>query len=308
MAQELQGGEDFTTTSPGNQVTDTRLDNHVNGATAMPGIITNRTDVSTAIAADDTLLIHDQSASGLKKVQAQNILPPEAITAKTDISTAIAAGDLLLMADVSASNALLKVQAQNILPPEAITGKTDLTATVAQDDILLISDTSASGALKRTNVSGVFPTGAQLQSLSASDAALTTISASIPADDTIPQSSEGTQILSQAITPGNASNVLEIEAFVPVGLGTAGAHVTIALFQDATANALTAAALTGGNNDKAGVLHLVHRMAAGTTSATTFKIRVGTESGSVYINGTAAGTRLYGGVSAARLIIRELKA
>lgn len=152
MSNEFAAGETFTDVSPGKSVTSTRLNNHVNGGTLLLGAITNRTDLSTAIASDDALLIYDTSAAGLKKVQAQYLLTPEAITTKTDISTAIASGDLLLMADVSASNALMKVQAANILPPEAITAKTDISTSTATDDLLLISDTSASAALKKVTV------------------------------------------------------------------------------------------------------------------------------------------------------------
>jgi hypothetical protein len=307
MAQEIAAGEVFTDVSPGKSVTSTRLNNHVNGGTVLPGAITNQTDVSTALASDDTLLIHDQSASGLKKVQAQNLLVPEAITAKTDISTAIAAGDFLLMADVSASNALLKVQAQNILPPEAISAKTDLSATVAQDDYVLVGDTSASNALKKATVASLHPSGALIQCVATSDTAATAISATIPLDDTIPQSGEGTQLMTQAITPGNSSNILEIEVIVPFAGTTGGAAAVVALFQDATASALAATVADTGSAGYSSGLHLIHRMTAGTTSATTFKVRVGATSGTLTING-ASSARLLGGVSAARLIIRELKA
>ncbi len=308
MSAQILKGETFTDVSPGKSVTSTRLNNHVDGATLLPGCITEQTDVSTAIATDDTLLIHDQSASGLKKVQAANILPPEAITGKTDLSTAIATDDVFLVSDTSASGALKKVQAANLLPPEVISAKTDLSATVAQDDTVLIGDTSASNALKKATVASLHPSGALIQCVATSDAAVTTVSASIPLDDTIPQSSEGTQILTQAITPGNTSNVLEIEAFIPVGIGSSSTIQSIALFQDSTANALAATAVSCGVNDSNIMLHLVYRMAAGTTSATTFKIRIGTSGGNIYVNGVTAGTRLFGGVSAARLIIRELKA
>lgn len=307
MSAQIQKGETFTDVSPGKSVTSTRLNNHVDGAILLPGCVTEQTDVSTALASDDTLLIHDTSASGLKKVQAQNLLVPEAITAKTDISTAIAAGDFLLMADVSASNALLKVQAQNILPVEAITAKTDLSATVAQDDLVLISDTSASAALKKATVASLHPSGALIQCVATSDAAATAIAATIPLDDSIPQSGEGTQLLTQAITPGNTSNILEIEVFVPFTGTTSGAAAIVALFQDATANALAATLANTGASGYSSGFHLIHRMAAGTTSATTFKVRVGATSGTLTINGQSS-ARLLGGVSAARLIIRELKA
>lgn len=309
MAVEIQSGETFTDVAPGKSVTSTRLNNMFTSAVAQPGLITNRTDVSTAIASDDTLLIYDQSASGLKKVQAQYLLPPEVITAKTDLSTTIAAADLLLVADASASNALMKVQAQNLLPAEAITNKTSISTTLAQDDVVLVSDTSDSGALKKATVASLHPTGSVVQTVSTSDAAVTSVSASIPADDTIPQSSEGTQILSLAITPTSSSNILEIEVVVPVGFSTSTAIGVAALFQDSTANALLAVAVATDTGDAAGKqMVMQHRMTAGTTSSTTFKVRLGTNTGNVHVNANGSGTRYFGGVSVSRITIREIKA
>jgi hypothetical protein len=47
-------------------------------------------------------------------------------------------------------------------------------------------------------------------------------------------------------------------------------------------------------------------MAAGTTSATTFKLRVGPETGyDIYVNGIS-GVRLFGGVQRVTMIIEEL--
>jgi len=157
MASQISKGETFTDVSPGKSVTSTRLNNLVAEATLLPGAITEQTDISTSIASDDTLLLHDTSASTLKKVQAANLLPPEVITGKTDISTSLASDDLLLMSDTSASGALKKVQAANLLVPEAITGKSALTA-VAQDDLHLVSDTSASAALKYVTTANLLGT------------------------------------------------------------------------------------------------------------------------------------------------------
>lgn len=310
---KFSGGETFTDTSPGKSVTHTRLNNHMANAEALPGLITEQTDVSTAIADDDTFLLGDTSAAGLKKVLAQNLIAPGAITAKTDISTAIAAADLLLMADASDSNALKKVQAQNILPPEAITAKTDLTATVAQDDIVLISDTSASGALKRTNVSGLFPSGAIIQSVADSDATLYTITAhnlSIAAgavDNTTPVVTEGAEVLSVSITPSNASNILEVLAVIYYGHAFSGARVVGAMFQGSTCLAAAVQAHdTGDTNGK--VLTLVSRAAAGSTSAQTISVRMDSTTSSLYVNGDSTGAVYLNGTQKSYLIVRELKA
>ena len=308
MAQ-IQKGETFTDVSPGKSVTSTRLNNHVDGATVLPGAITEQTDLAAAIATADYYLVYDASAAGLKKVAAGDCLPPQIITARTDISTAIASDDELLFADTSASGALKKVLAQNILPAEAISAKTDLSATLALDDYVMVGDTSASNALKKATVASFQRAGEQLQAVADTETAMTTSTAAIPVDDTIPQNSEGTELLSVAITPAHASNILEIEAVIPIGWATGGANATAvaALFQDSTANGLAVTSHVFNFTAAGTMLVLRHRMTAGTTSATTFKIRVGITGGTLTFNGMT-GARLFGGVSTAILTVREIKA
>ena len=53
---------------------------------------------------------------------------------------------------------------------------------------------------------------------------------------------------------------------------------------------------------------LAHEMAAGTTIATTFKIRLGPAgANTAYVNGGTGGSREFGGISAARLRVTEIK-
>ena len=125
----------------------------------------------------------------------------------------------------------------------------------------------------------------------------------IPFDDTIPQSTEGDQFMSLAITPTNASSTLEIEVtafFCP----SSSANQTMALFQDSTANALATSSQSQSPNFVAE--HTIkHVMTAGTTSATTFKIRSGNAAGyATTFNGLAA-ARYYGGNLASRITIKE---
>lgn len=125
--------------------------------------------------------------------------------------------------------------------------------------------------------------------------------ANIPIDDTIPQNTEGAELMTRAITPASATNRLLITAQLAImnnnGFG-------FALFQDTTANALAGhiGITTSGVPVQA---MLFHEMAAGTTSATTFKIRFGeTAGGTTYINGNA-GSRLLGGVMKTYLMVEE---
>jgi len=130
-----------------------------------------------------------------------------------------------------------------------------------------------------------------------------------PHDNTIPQNTEGVEIITLAITPKNANNILYIEAHTMVESSSATGYMGIALFQDSTAGALTAGCIGIDAADSVKPLYLKHRMVAGTTSATTFKIRVGNSAaGTTMINSDGAGNALYGGVANTYLTIREYTA
>lgn len=168
------------------------------------------------------------------------------------------------------------------------------------------------GQVKQVTISNLLNmAGRQLQSLAADTNAMTTIVAAtpggtIPVDDTIPQSNEGTQLLTQVITPGDSNNIIEIECSVPFGLAVGvNGSVAMSICQDSTTNAIAAVSL-GFDNSLKDRLMLKHRMVAGTMAATTFKLRVGTTTGTITVNGEA-GARQFGGVSRAWLIVRELK-
>ena len=149
--------------------------------------------------------------------------------------------------------------------------------------------------------------GSMIQAVEATPiVTVVTCSTAIPYDDSIPQNTEGDEVITVTVTPTSATNRLRIEFDAgQAGISTTG-RVMSALFQDDTANALAANALATGYDGFS--LRLSHEMAAGTTSATTFKIRVGVTSGlTAYINSNNAGSRIFGGVAAARLRVTEIK-
>lgn len=129
---------------------------------------------------------------------------------------------------------------------------------------------------------------------------LQTITTVLPYDNTIPQNTEGDQVLSLAITPTSATSTLIIDINVTAASNSTSRTVGMALFQDSTANALAATEDTNSCN-------LRHVMTSGTTSATTFNVRVGpSAAGSVYINGTTGGVQLYNGVCNSSIVIWEI--
>lgn len=134
--------------------------------------------------------------------------------------------------------------------------------------------------------------------------AVATGTTTVPADDTIPQITEGDEYMTRTITPKSATSTLEIEivAFLTNSASSSGIG---ALFQDATANALAAGFHVVSTGASAPFV-LRHKMAAGTTSAITFRFRFGCAgAGTTTFNGTAGG-RLFGGVMASSIKITEI--
>jgi hypothetical protein len=142
----------------------------------------------------------------------------------------------------------------------------------------------------------------QIVSSSGEVATTTTI---LPGDDTIPQNTEGGEFFTVTITPSNASSVLEIESllfFSPSG----ASNINTALFVDTTANAIAAISsyVSSGGFDVTTLLK--HYVSAGSTSARTYKIRSGMGgAGTLTLNGQS-GARIFGGVAASYLSVREI--
>lgn len=114
----------------------------------------------------------------------------------------------------------------------------------------------------------------------------------IPADDTIPQITEGDEYMTQAITPRSALNLLYTRAQVVMSNDGGGVYCS-ALFQDSGANALAATQLGSLSASVRENMLLEYRAVAGTTSATTMRLRAGS---------SAAGTTTFNGVSAGRML------
>ena len=132
------------------------------------------------------------------------------------------------------------------------------------------------------------------------------ITTEIPADDTIPQVGEGTEIISISITPTKASSRIRFE-FTAFGSVNGTSHITAALFLNGAANALRSTVVRPSVSQMPHGLHLVYEYAPGSVTAITASIRVGREgaSGVVALNGID-GARLYGGTAAATLTATEL--
>lgn len=147
--------------------------------------------------------------------------------------------------------------------------------------------------------------GKSVQVVNTITGAVATGSTVIPLDDTIPQITEGDEYMTLAITPTSATNKLKIEVILN-GSNSAATTNTIALFQDATAGALAAISQRQDGNGGSQTMVLTHYMDAGTTSATTFRVRVGAAASATYTFNGSGGTRLMGGKMASSITITEV--
>ena len=153
---------------------------------------------------------------------------------------------------------------------------------------------------------GVPLPGTIIRTASSFSGAVATGTTLIPNDDTVPQSTEGDQYLSQAITPQSAANRLRITSQLELGNSAANEWLTTALFQDAIANALAATVGFQATATAAIQVSLTYEMLAGLTVSTTFKIRGGGNiAGTATFNGTGGG-RLYGGSASSFLRVEEI--
>ena len=191
-------------------------------------------------------------------------------------------------------------------------------ATLAQGDVLYYDGSNlvnlgagTSGYFLKTQGAAANPVwaahtdnGKILQVVNVMNGDVATGTATIPMDDTIPQSTEGNEYMTLAITPASVTNKLLIEVVFYFAHSVAG-DFTAALFQDTTADAL-AAGFKQETADHLECISFNHYMTTGTTSATTFKVMAGNSvAGTTTFNGES-GARLLGGVLASSITIMEI--
>jgi len=151
--------------------------------------------------------------------------------------------------------------------------------------------------------------GKILQVVSATTSSVVTCGTTIPWDDTIPQITEGNEVLNLTITPLSATSALYIK-FDASGSASGAVNnaATIAFFKDSVANAIYATqvhfwnAIGYGNKFNAS-----YKENSSSTTSRTYRVRVGADSPTIYINGNGSGARRYGGVSTAILEIWEVE-
>lgn len=125
---------------------------------------------------------------------------------------------------------------------------------------------------------------------------------SIPADNTVPENTEGVEIFSQSFTPKNTNSVLEVEVYLQYYCTTTSNNIALALFQSGSSSAFAVAAdwvasLTTNTMIVKGYY------TPGSVSPITISARVGfNTSSTIIVNGN-----LYGTAMVSRMIIKEVQ-
>lgn len=159
-----------------------------------------------------------------------------------------------------------------------------------------------------TSSTNTFPNGHAVQFVYTNYSATGSTTTTIPLDSTIPQNTEGAEFMSVSITPKATTNLLKIEATILLSSDTASRWLIAALFQDSTANALAANPTFMATANGGSFVSIAYTMVAGTTSATTFKIRAGAHgAGTTHFNQTAGGATL-GAIVKSSIQVTEYKA
>jgi len=137
------------------------------------------------------------------------------------------------------------------------------------------------------------------------DVAHDTTTTAIPADDTIPQSGEGkvTGLSITTATLASSSNRLRVRVTGVISNSSTN-NMVMALFNGG-ASAVRSTYAVCRTADSPEPLALEYEYAPGATTAVTFTVRYGSDSGTCSINGPAS--RLYGGSLGWTMIVEEIE-
>lgn len=147
--------------------------------------------------------------------------------------------------------------------------------------------------------------GKVAQVVTTEDSTVKTSTVSFPLDTSIPQNTDGDAYseLDTTITPTNAgSSLLVLVSLSFSGTATSSPHA--AVFRDSGSDALRTKMVTHAAGWHSN-LDFSFSLPAGSTAATTFKIRYGRQSGTLYVNSGTA-TAFFGGTLFSSLTIMEI--
>lgn len=154
------------------------------------------------------------------------------------------------------------------------------------------------------NTDALYDMPRTIQHVRSEDGAVNTGTTTVPLDDTIPQFTEGNNLMSCAITPLSATSKLLIMCNLMCSYSVA-ATIIASLSVDGTGDALKTVAVNQATATGLVNISIIHMMTSGTTSALTYRVKVGgSTAGTITINGQS-GARKFGGVAKSSIDIIE---
>jgi hypothetical protein len=159
-------------------------------------------------------------------------------------------------------------------------------ATTARTNLGVDLTVASHATTDHTGITGV-GTGKVVQQVRAEFRSNLAVTVSTPADNSIPQFSEGQALMQVSITPQSLSNILVIQFMSWGGIGGSPGFLVMHLHRDSAADAIAAAYKTwnGSPGSSGGIFALTHFLTAPSLSSQTYQLRVGTGGGSHTING-----------------------
>jgi len=211
--------------------------------------------------------------------------------------------------DLPTVTASWKVNPMSFDLASSIHAATSKTTPVDADE-LPIADSATSFTLKKLTWANLkatlmnilnFPAGTVVNVARYTTSTMSTGTGAIPADDTIPQITEGTQYMALSYTPKKTGNLLRIDVIAQYACSSAGFD-TCALFNGAN----DAIAVGGIEKGVYGVPSTFTTfVTVASLTAIPFTVRIGTNGATVTFNGFGS-TRYYGGVMSSSIIVTEI--
>jgi hypothetical protein len=173
----------------------------------------------------------------------------------------------------------------------------------------VITSKIATNAVDSTKVSttlfsDIAPVGAVLKSAFIKNTVTNSTAAVIPADNTIPQITEGRQILSANITPLFALNKIRGRVALQVAANVAGGYIAAAVFRGSAVNAI---ASCGIHITLANYMHVIcfeFEDLPNALTQQTYTVRYGSNAGAVT---ATVNNALFGGTMGSSLTLEEIK-
>ena len=312
MAQLLKG----TTYTTGDSVTAANINALVDAAILLPGAIGDQV-ASGALVGADTILVN--KSGGLVKAtvsQVADAVEAENLYIKRDGSLAMTA-DLPLVnslpaGDLSAASKGY-VNAQDTIRDSAIAGKVAKSGDTMTGALTLPGNpVNALEAAPKQYVEQYVAlsalSGSIVKSAYSENSTYTSTNAVIPFDDTIPQNTEGSEILAASITPSSASNKIRVRVSLYCASSSGISTTNFAVFIEGIANAIFATSTYFDIALETKQVEFEFYSTPASTSLLTYKIRIGPGSASNNASINGNNSRKFGGVAKCTLILEEIKA